>query len=249
MRATIRVARPAQGDTSVALGAGRATGFRGGTDVEERRPAEDRMISMTSRAVYLASWLALAVMGCASDDEAALDAGNAPGDGDGDAVTTGEECFADLEAPDVGFVELQRFESEDGSVRVWRARQPGDRMPVGETFPYDLKRAWIETEDEPGTCVTAVSALSYEFGHHNWAEEWTVTTDHAQYIGREMYSTTSADTAQWDWTDTLEAQDDRGETLFMVGLVDDGCESMPYDLNPCMLRMRTDEPPPGWGEE
>ena len=43
--------------------------------------------------------------------------------------------------------------------------------------------------------------------------------------------------------------DETGATLFTIDLVDDGCESMPYDLNPCLLRMRTDEPPPGWGEE
>jgi hypothetical protein len=206
------------------------------------------MISMTSRALCLASWLALAVMSCASDDETTQDAGNGPGDGDGD-VTTGEECFAEVEAPEAGFIEIQRFESEDGAVRVWRARQPGQRSAVGETFPYDLKRAWIETEDEPGACVTAASALSYEFGHHNWAEEWTITTERAQYIGRELYSSGPTDLEEWSWTDTLEAKDDSGATLFMVGLVDDGCESMPYDLNPCLRRMRTDMPPPGWGEE
>jgi len=210
------------------------------------------MMSLTSRTLCLALLLAIDGAGCASDDEATSDAGNAPGDGDGDApgATTADECFGEL-APtgDSWFIELQRFKSEDGSVRVWRSRQPGDRSAVGETFPYDLVRAWIETEDEPGTCVTERSALTYEFAHHNWAEEWTVQTDHALYIGREMYTTTAADSAQWGWIDTFEAQDEGGTTLFTADLIDDGCESEPYNLNPCMLRMRTDEPPEGWGEE
>jgi hypothetical protein len=200
------------------------------------------MMNRTLRTLYLALLLAMSGAGCASDDEATSDAGNAPG------ATTAEECFGEL-APqgDAWFIELQRFKSEDGAVRVWRSRQPGDRSAVGETFPYDLVRAWIETDDEPGTCVTERSALTYEFGHHNWAEEWTVQTDRALYIGREMYSTGAA--AAVGWTDVLEAQDESGATLFTVDLVDDGCETSPYDLNPCLMRMRTDEPPEGWGEE
>ena len=192
----------------------------------------------------VAAWTALALTssaGCGSDDEAMSDAGGGP--------IAAEDCFADLAAPEAGFVEVQRFRSEDGSLRVWRARQPGDRSAVGETFPYDLVRAWIETEDEPGACVTEARALAYTFGHHNWAEEWSMTTAHAKYIGREMFSNAPADPAEWTWTDTLEAQDDDGAPLFTVGLIEDGCETMPYDLNACMQRMRIDEPPPGWGEE
>jgi hypothetical protein len=201
--------------------------------------------------VFLVAFGSLA--GCASDDDDAGDAGAAPMDDAGDppdAMTSAEECFGEL-APqgDAFFIELQRFKSEDGAVQVWRSRQPGDRSAVGETFPYDLVRAWIETEDEPGTCVTEASALSYEFGHHNWAEEWTVQTDHALYIGREMFANAAADPAEFGWTDTLEAQDASGATLFTVDLVEDGCETEPYDLNPCLMRMRTDEPPEGWGEE
>jgi hypothetical protein len=202
------------------------------------------MTSETSRALWAALFL---VTGCAADD----DDGNAPLNDAGDmpSMTTGEECFDDLAAPDTGFVELQRFRSEDGAVRIWRARQPGDRVAVGETFPYDLVRAWVEAENEPGTCVTQASALTYEFGHHNWSEEWSVTTDHARYIGRELYSNSAPDDADFGWTDSLEAKSASGATLFMVDLVDDGCESMPYNLNPCLRRMRTDTPPPGWGEE
>lgn len=212
------------------------------------------MTSLTSRTLCLALLLTMSSGGCASDDDAPSDAGNAPGDGDGDGgapgMTTAEECFGELApAGDAFFIELQRFKSEDGAVQIWRSRQPGDRSAVGETFPYDLVRAWIETEDEPGTCVTEGNALSYEFGHHNWAEEWTVQTDHALYIGREMYSTAATDPAEFGWTDTLEARDETGATLFTVDLVEDGCETSPYDLNPCLMRMRSDTAPEGWGEE
>jgi len=202
------------------------------------------MTSLTSRALCLALLLAIDGAGCASDDEATSDAGDAP------RATTPQECFGEL-APDgdAWFIELQRFKSEDGAVRVWRSRQPGDRSAAGETFAYDLVRAWIETDDEPGTCVTARGALTYQFAHHNWAEEWTVQTSRALYIGREMYMNGPADPKEWGWIDTLEAQDESGATLFTVDLIEDGCETAPYDLNSCLLRMRTDEPPPDWGEE
>lgn len=208
------------------------------------------------RLILVSCLVMSSLAGCDSDDDAdpSGDAGGRQDAGDtpdaGGMTTTPEACFGEL-APvgDAWFVELQRFESEDGAVRVWRSRQPGDRSAVGETFPYDLVKVWIETEDEPGTCISSASALSYTFGHHNWAEQWTATTEVAKYIGREMFSNAPANPQEWGWTDTLEAQDEAGATLFMVNLVEDGCETSPYDLNPCLMRMRTDMPPEGWGEE
>jgi len=198
----------------------------------------------------------LVIAGCASDDDPASDAGHAGAGGDSGAgggsdtdATTGEECFEELTAPAIGFVEIQRFVSEDGDLSVWRARQPGERSAVGETSPYDLVRVWIDSADEDGTCVTEASALTYTFGHHNWSESWTVTTAHAMYAVHEMYNNGPADPEEWGFVDTLEAKDESGDVLFTAELVEDGCESRPYDLNPCFTRMRIDMPPPGWGEE
>jgi hypothetical protein len=188
-----------------------------------------------------AAWLG----GCGDDATiGAVDSGTSP-----PRAMTGEECFALLEEPAAGFIEIQRFGSADDSLEIWRARKPGERSSVGETFPYDLIAVWIDSADEDGTCVTEREAMTYEFAHHNWDESWTVETEHATYTGREMFGNGPADPAEWGWTDTLEAKAASGATLFTVELVDQGCETMPYDLNPCLMRMRIDTPPEGWGEE
>ena len=45
-------------------------------------------------------------------------------------------------------------------------------------------------------------------------------------------------------------KDATGATLVSdVPLIEDGCNTLPYDLNACVLRTRSDAPPPGWGEE
>lgn len=188
-------------------------------------------------ALY-ATWLGA----CGADAAGAADSGPPPPQGG----VTGEECFAELEAPEAGFIEIQRFRSEDDSVEVWRARKPGDRSAVGETFPYDLIAVWIDSADEDGRCVTDRAAMTYEFAHHNWDESWTVETEHAIYAARETYNIGAAGSS---WADTLEAKDSGGRTLFTVELVDRGCETLPYDLNPCLMRMRLDSPPEGWGDE
>jgi len=182
---------------------------------------------------------------CGSGDDAPADAaGNMPNPG---TPTTGEECFADLEAPvSGGFIEVQRFVADGGGLTLWRARRPGDRSAVGETFAYDLVRVWIDSADEDGTCVTDPSAMTYTFGHHNWAETWTVETAYALYTGRETFSVGPTESR---WTDLLEAESSNGTVLSTVVLLDEGCESLPYDLNPCLARMRIDEAPEGWGQE
>ena len=186
---------------------------------------------------------AACLIGCGDDAASVSDSGAPP-----QQATTGDECFGALEAPAAGFIEIQRFAATDDSVEIWRARKPGERSAVGETFAYDLLAVWIDGAGEDGTCIADRAAMTYEFGHHNWDEVWTVRTEHATYTGREMYGS-SADPSAWTWTDSLEAKDASGTTLFTVELVDQGCETRPYDLNPCLMRMRLDAPPPGWGEE
>jgi hypothetical protein len=195
-------------------------------------------------AWIIAVWAA-SLGGCGDDAAGAADSGTAPPQ----RGVTGDDCFATLEEPPAGFIEIQRFGSVDDSVEIWRARKPGERSAVGETFAYDLIAVWIDSADEDGTCVTERGAMTYEFAHHNWAESWTVETEHATYMGRETFGNAMAEPAEWSWADTLEAKAPSGATLFTVELVDQGCESLPYDLNPCLMRMRIDTPPEGWGEE
>jgi hypothetical protein len=194
------------------------------------------------------SWLCICacvlVLGCGDDD-----GGSGPNtDHDASVVITAEECFADLTAPTDGwFVETQRFATADDAIELWRARKPGMRSAVGETFPYDLVRFWIGSDDEPGTCVTAPSAMTYDFAHHNWDETWSAITEHGRYVVHERLEFGDAATS---WQDTLDVFDlndvPRGGTQTLEAT---GCASLPYDLNPCLFRTRIDMPPPGWGEE
>lgn len=167
-------------------------------------------------------------------------------DDPGKNPTTLDACLSELSEPDSGFISIQRFRSSDGKVKLARARQTIDAPTVGETFAYAMVRFWIESDDEPGTCVRAKSALSYEYAHHNWDETWSATTELATYDGNELFNTDGGEVL---WTDTLTAKSKDGKVLFgPIMLQEDGCSSIPYDLNPCLTRTRSDEPPPGWGE-
>lgn len=151
--------------------------------------------------------------------------------------------------PASGFVEVQSFETEDGAVRVRRARRPGMRSAVGETWPYDLVRFGVEIDGE-SHCVTGASQLGYEFGHHNWNERWEARIGEVRYAGGEELDVArlSSDFDATDlWTDTLAAfAVETGEPLWGPrALVPTGCYSVPYDYNPCFKRMRTDQPPEG----
>jgi hypothetical protein len=210
--------------------------------------------SMSERRLRL--WLGLFIAllaGCGDDAEA----DGAAGDDDaGQPPPTGSlaECFADLVAPESRYVELQSFATSDGAIRIQRARQPGSRSAVGETAPYDLVRFGIEREDGV-ECESRSSQLSYEFGHHNWNEVWEARTARARYSVREeldvaRLSDDPTGTATDVWEDTLEihAADGSRRLLGPLTLVATGCRSLPYDLNPCFRRMRSDQPPAG-GEE
>lgn len=158
---------------------------------------------------------------------AAGSAGNSPVEG----------CLSEL-APAGAFFEVQAFETDDGSLRLWRARRPGDRSAVGETFAYDLVGFAIDSDAER-TCLHDGAAFSYEFGHHNWNETWEARTSAARYRGREEYVFTVEDA---EWHDTLTVYPLTGEIPSMdpVTLREAGCYSIPRDLNPCFRRQRTD---------
>lgn len=156
-------------------------------------------------------------------------------------------CLDGLVAPESGFIEVLSFVASEPNLKVMRARQPGNRSAVGETFPYDLVGVAIQTDDEEA-CIFEAAQLSYTFGHHNWSETWTLRTKHALYTVREAYS---FDNDELPWKDTIEAHSLTDNTRLWgpIPLEADGCFSLPYNLNPCMKRTRTDTPPEGWGTE
>jgi hypothetical protein len=171
------------------------------------------------------------------------DGGAAQSDGAADIA----DCLKGVTAPAAGFIEIQAFSSVEHGVYIERARQPGQRSAVGETSPYDLKIVAI-TADDDAACVQRAADLRYEFGHHNWDEVWSVRTTKARYVGRERYG---FDDPQQPWTDTLEARALADDALLWgpIPLSEEGCRTLPYNLNPCLMRERIDEPPADWGNE
>ncbi len=202
-----------------------------------------------SRTTLMLLWL----IGCGSSTSTTdpiLDAGGRDADGpdaNGGSASpvSAEACLKDLAAPDRGFVNVQRFRSADGKVKVARARQTFDppTPPIGETYAYMLVRFWIQTDTEPGTCVRGKTALTYAYAHHNWNETWKATTTAATYEGSELFEPT--DSSDDRWNDSIRAKDAQGKLLWgPIDLLEDGCSSQPYDLNPCLTRTRSDKPPP-----
>jgi hypothetical protein len=187
---------------------------------------------------YIISVGSVGWLGCGEGGPAA-DAGLAPPpSGNLDL----DDCFADLVAPnDHGFIEVQSFETHDGAIRIRRARKPGDRNAVGETFAYDLIRFGIASDDDV-YCESRQSRLSYAFGHHNWDEVYEAQTEIARYRVQERFLFDGATS----WEDTVEALAlDGTRSWGPLTLNETGCYSLPYNFNPCMQRMRTDRPPAG----
>ena len=189
-------------------------------------------------ALWSAIWLQL--VACGDSNHEPDEPGGPPTHSDAQA------CFADLTMPASGWVEIQRFHTAEHGIKLWRARQTTDGPTVGETTAYELVRFWVESADEPGTCVTAPEALTYSYQHHNWDETWQANTLEFRYLGHEPFNLGG----EPPWLDTLTVKDATGATLVSdVPLIEDGCNTLPYDLNACVLRTRSDAPPPGWGEE
>lgn len=178
--------------------------------------------------------------GLGNESDGGMDGDEDGGDGD----VAAEACFAGLKAPATGFISIQAFSVEELGLTLMRAREPGERSAVGETFPYDLLRVSLSSAEED-TCVTKKSALSYEFGHHNWNEKWSARTARARYVVRELRS---FDDPATPWIDSLEVRSLEDDSLLMgpFALKEAGCRSLPYDLNPCSLRTRIDKPPADW---
>ncbi len=171
--------------------------------------------------------------GGSHDAGAPLPDGSADG---GPATAPLDQCFAGLTAPAKLYVELQDFVTQDGGVRLRRARQPGGRPSVGETSPYDLVRFALVGDGAPA-CVKTAGDLSYTFKHHNWDEAYEARTATRRYRVTERYEFGQG------WTDTLTILDATGAPIGPPRpLVAAGCRSLPFNLNPCYFRTRTDEP-------
>jgi hypothetical protein len=202
------------------------------------------------------TWAAMALVvllstGC-DDDDGTL-AGGSDGDADTDTDTDTDtdadadtdtdtdgdldDCFSNIGPTGNSFVQIQDFVNDDGTIHIRLATEPGDRSAVGETFPYDLKRFGI-TRNGVTVCVTEVQDLAYDFGHHNWNEVATSTTLSAVYEVSMLY-----DFMDGLWEDELTIFDSDGVTVSEgpMKLNDAGCRSIPFDLNPCMARDRTDD--------
>jgi hypothetical protein len=186
--------------------------------------------------------LIVLLLGGCGDDGGPVDSG--PGSDSGrDAATDAgpggdlDDCFADF-APS-RYAVVQTLATADGTIRIRTGSELGDRMAVGETFAFDLKRFGI-TRGGTTTCITELSALSYDFGHHNWDETLSATSGGDRFEVTMQYNIVGKPPA---WDDQLRIYD-AGSTTPREGplpLDDDGCYSIPGgDLNACLGRMRTD---------
>lgn len=188
--------------------------------------------------------------GPASNTGGLSGAGGNPGDGGAAGhsgmntagTTTGPEaCFEGLEpAPDQR-LEIQRFKTADGALRLWRARETTPDPTVGETMAFKLVRFWVQSELDPDTCLRDPASLHYDYAHHNWNDSWTATTSHAVYAGHEQFDNNGSELY---WIDRLTITTPEGDPISSeLKLLDDGCVSKPLDYNVCMQRKRLDESP------
>jgi hypothetical protein len=150
-----------------------------------------------------------------------------------DAAIPFESCFEGLAPRSGRFVEVQSYTGP--GLKVQRARTPGDGIVPGETFPYEMIRFALEAGTE-AFCVSNRADLTYHYQHHNWNDSMEAR------VGSTVYRLTEKriDFASWEFElTTVDASTGtvRGEPQ---KLADAGCFTIPFDLNGCPGRMRTD---------
>lgn len=120
---------------------------------------------------------------------------------------------------------------ENTWVRI--ARRVGDRTAVGETFAFDL--VWFAIiRDGQMTCVSDPAALAYSFGHHNWDDTLTATTNGFAHAVHIVYSFDSAPNPTWVNTLTLTPTSGGDVIVAELPMTATECESIPAgDLNVC----------------
>ena len=184
-------------------------------------------------------FLSLVVVSCVDDDD---DDGTGPGDSaDGDTDPTGgggdsSDCKEDPIAPagDFNFIVIQDFATQDQKFNLSLAWTIGDGVAVGETFAFEMVR-FIVRDDQVNQCIQDDQMMNYEWGHHNWDETITATTDGREYKVR-MARENIEDNA---WVDSLEVRDDlSGENIEgPMALEDLGCRTiLPGNPNACVFR-------------
>jgi hypothetical protein len=220
-----RVRRP-PGRARTVVDRGPPTAAPGGPRISEIVEVRARL-----HARVMPRWLPLLVcLACSSN-------GNPPAP-DAAVARSLDECFAGTARPSRSFIDIQSYTSADGRYLIRRARQPGDRVAVGETFPYDLIRFGMSAPDRV-ICIDRRSDLSYDFGHHNWNDTMTARTAEASYRIHEQYDVVASD-IRWKFTFTI--LDAAGQTTREgpLPVEDAGCYTLPFDLNGCPGRTRTD---------
>lgn len=142
-----------------------------------------------------------------------------------------ERCFEALRA--ARFIDVQSYSGT--GVKVQRARTPGDEFVPGETFAYRLIRFAIES-DGKAVCVSSSADMKYRYGHHNWDDAMEARDGDLAYRVTEK----RLDVGSWEFElTTLDAR--TGATRSgPQRLADAGCFTIPFDLNGCPGRMRTD---------
>jgi hypothetical protein len=156
---------------------------------------------------------------------------------DGAVPTDLDDCFKDLTPPSGKFVEVQSLATTDGSIVVRRARMPGDGVAVGETFPYVLVR-FGAVEKEVPRCITEASHMTYRYGHHNWNDSMEASAGPVTYRLEEKLMIGPPST--WFFTLTILEGGTPRAGPYVVN--DQGCYTVPYDLNGCVLRRRMTAP-------
>jgi hypothetical protein len=162
--------------------------------------------------------------------------GSTPGPGL-DAGADFDACFSNLAAGQ-WFTEVQGFKTDDDAVHVFRARRPGPKPAVGETFAYELVRFFVASTAETA-CVSDAGALDYEYAHHNWNEKWRAQTATRRYLGTEQRI--FDEQTSWRSQLTIQSADGQQTLLGPVSLEGVTCFTVPPgDPNACTWRKRTD---------
>lgn len=146
-----------------------------------------------------------------------------------------DSCFEGLDRTSDRLTEIMTLHSATAEENTWVriARRVGDRTAVGETFAFDL--VWFAIiRDGQMTCVSDPAALAYSFGHHNWDDTLTATTNGFAHAVHIVYSFDSAPNPTWVNTLTLTPTSGGDVIVAELPMTATECESIPAgDLNVC----------------
>jgi hypothetical protein len=187
--------------------------------------------------------LSLVAVSCDNDDDTTDPDDSADGDTDKAGGIDGgsQDCTEDPQAPagDFNFIVIQKFAAQDQGISLSLAWTIGDGSAVGETFAFDMVR-FIVSDDQVNQCIQDDQLMQYTWGHHNWDETLTATTNGREYKVK-MVRENIEDNA---WVDSLEIRDEQSGEIIEgpVVLEDLGCRTIPPgNPNACVFRNDLDE--------